>query len=65
METVIKKVTFGLELDDTLRAQAQAKPNFVRFIDNEYFEIEVEVPTDKDFVYFKRNNGEKLVTAFK
>ena len=61
MSTIKKKVTFGLELDDTLKAQAQARDGFVRFIDDEYFEIEVEANDDKDFVYFKRNNGEKVV----
>ena len=61
MNTIIKKVTFGLELDDKLKEYAQSLKGFVRFIDNEYFEIEKEVPTSKDFVYFKRNNGEILV----
>ena len=61
MNTVKKKVTFGLELDEKLKAQAQSLKGFVRFIDNEYFEIEKEVPTDKDFVYFKRENGQKVV----
>ncbi|MGI9548836.1 MAG: hypothetical protein ACR2M7_02510 [Bdellovibrionales bacterium] len=54
--------TFGLELDSELKAQAQALDGFVRFVDDEYFEVEMsEAPTDKDFVYFKRENGQKLV----
>ena len=54
--------TFGLELDNELKAQAQAQSGFVRFVDNEYFEVELQdSPTDKDFVYFKRNNGEIVV----
>ena len=61
MDKVIKKVTFGLELDEQLKAYAQSLKGFVRFIDDEYFEIEREVSTDKDFVYFKRNNGETVV----
>ena len=61
METIIKKVTFGLELDSDLKKKAQERDDFVRFVDEEYFEIEVQVPTDKDFVYFKRENGQKAV----
>ena len=61
MSTIKKKVTFGLELDDTLKAKAREVNGFVRFIDDEYFEIEVEANDDKDFVYFKRENGQKVV----
>ncbi len=61
MDTITKKVTFGLPLDDKLKLQAINTVGFTRFIDDEYFEIEREVPTDEDFVYFKRNNGEKVV----
>ena len=57
-----KKLTFGLPLDNELKAQVQARPDFIRFIDNEYFEVEMpEGPTDKDFVYFKRENGQIVV----
>ena len=61
MKTIIKKVTFGLELDEQLKEQARNTEGFVRFIDDEYFEIEVKSNDDKDFVYFKRNNGEIVV----
>ena len=61
MNTITKKVTFGLRLDDKLKAKAKEVKGFVRFIDDQYFEIEREVPTDKDFVYFKRENGQKVV----
>ena len=61
METITKKVTFGLKLDDKLKAQAKAKKGFVRFINDMYFEVAYPVPTDKDFVYFKRENGQKVV----
>ena len=65
MGTITKKVTFGLELDAQLRKQAENTKGFVKFLDDKYFEVETEVPTDEDFVYVKRNNGENIVLPFK
>ena len=58
-----RKLTFGLELDNELKATAQARPDFIRFIDDKYFEVRLpeEGPTNEDFVYFKRENGQVVV----
>lgn len=63
METIIKKLTFGLPLEGEVLKQAQNTEGFVRVIDEEYFEVEY-TPTN-DHVYFKRNEGEKLVMSWK
>ena len=62
---MIKTLTFGLPLDETLKAQARAKKGFIEFVDDEHFTVEVEGYTDEDFVYVKRNNGENLLLPFK
>ncbi len=60
---MIKKLTFGLELDEQLKAQAQALDGFVEFVDDEYFLVEYPevADEDRDYVFFKRNNGEIVV----
>ncbi len=60
---MIKKLTFGLPLDDKLKEMAQARDGFIEFIDDEYFTVEVPEVADEDkgFVYFKRNNGEIVI----
>ena len=58
-----KKLTFGVRFDDELRERAKNTKGFIRFIDNEYFEVAVDPPKEHDFVYFKRNNNEKVLVT--
>ena len=58
---MIKTLTFGLPLDDVLKAQAQSMEGFIEFVDNEYFTVDMPEVDEADFVYVKRNNGERVI----
>ena len=58
---MIKTLTFGLPLDETLKAQAQSMEGFIEFIDDEYFTVDMPEVDETDFVYVKRNNGERVI----
>ena len=60
---MIKKVTAGLFLDDELKEKVSELDGFIRFIDDEYWEQELDNNNEK--VVVKRNNGEVPVLPFK
>ena len=58
---MIKTLTFGLPLDKELKAQAEAMDGFIEFIDDEYFKVDTPDVDEGEFVYVKRNNGERVI----
>ena len=62
---MIKTLTFGIPLDEDLRLQAESMEGFIEVIDDEYFTVDVPSNDESEFVYVKRNNGEKVVLPFK
>ena len=62
---MIKELTFGLPLDEDLRLQAESMDGFIEFIDDEYFTVDIPSNDVNEFVYVKRNNGEKVILTYK